>query len=293
MTDRLLDDGPFERVLRATLADLAPETAPETLRAAVATVPARPVRRGVPGRALIAGVALAAAVIVAVAGGFVERPLGPLRGTPPPVGSPSPASPTPGMEAFTFRVVTTDGSTASKAQVQAVSDVMAARLRAYGIGTFSSSASDDRITFELVVPADAGSSDTVRDLLGTKGAFSIGRPAVEALEPGDPVTGTPLLTGDSISDALVGNDENGMPTLILKTEGAAAQALADATRTHIGEYLPVALDGAAIVVPVIQSEIADGSLQISFASDDTTTGPRLAAILLSGPLPLPVEAVAP
>ena len=45
MTDLLLDDAAFEQQLRAVLADLAPDAAPGSLRAAVAAVPRRGVRQ--------------------------------------------------------------------------------------------------------------------------------------------------------------------------------------------------------------------------------------------------------
>jgi SecDF, P1 head subdomain len=294
MTDLRLDDAAFERALRVTLADLAPETTPETLRAAVAAVTLGP-RRGVAarGRALFAVVGLAAAVVVALVGlAMVSGPDG-LLGGPGPAGTPQSASPTPATESLTFRVVTPDGSTASKARVDHVSEVMAARLRAYGIGTFSSSASDDRITIELALPAGAGTRETIRGLLGTPGAFSIGQPVMTPLVPGDPVEGAPLLTRDGITDARVGTDQTGNPTLELTFSGPSAVALADASATHIGEYLPIALDGVAIAVPVITSEIPDGRVQIQFASDDKVTPAWLVAILQVEPLPLPVEAVTP
>ena len=60
----------------------------------------------------------------------------------------------------------------------------------------------------------------------------------------------------------------------------------------MGEYLAVALDGIAVTVPVINEEIPDGRLQITFMPDDTLSA-RLAPIVSSGPLPLPVEAVTP
>ncbi len=69
MTGLAHDDTRFEQDLRAVLADLAPDAAPASLRAAVAAVPGRRERQAPGrGRALLAVLGLAAAVVVAVAG---------------------------------------------------------------------------------------------------------------------------------------------------------------------------------------------------------------------------------
>ena len=85
-------------------------------------------------------------------------------------------------------------------------------------------------------------------------------------------TAPPLVTGDAVTDARTGVDQAGTPTLDLTFDATAAAALADATRTHVGEYLAIALDGVAITVPVINEEIPDGRSRSRFATDDTTAG---------------------
>ncbi len=69
MTDPAPDDVRFEQRIRDVFADLAPATAPASLRAAVAAVPARGAGQA-HGRArlLLAAMGLAAAVVVAIAG---------------------------------------------------------------------------------------------------------------------------------------------------------------------------------------------------------------------------------
>jgi hypothetical protein len=308
MTDMLQDDPRFERDLRAVLADLAPDAAPGSLRTAVAGVPGRPVVRAHGGtRMLLSAIGLAAVVVIAIAGiGLVGGglPVGPAV-APPTGGAPSAvASPSAAAVSLTFRVVTPDGSMATKDQVLAVEDVMTARLQAYGIGTFSSSGSDDRITFEMTLPStDPTSRTSLRELLGATGAVSMVLLGADPVNPGDQVTGAPLFTGAAVTDARVGSDQAGTPTLDLALDDPAAAALAGATRTHVGEYLAVVLDGRAVSTPVINGEITDGRVQISFAGDDTTPA-RLAAILqaglahrtpgtYTGTLPLPVETVTP
>jgi len=294
MTDRPLDDGAFERALRATLDDLAPATTPASLRAAVGAVALRPQRGSADSRRIRFAVAgMAAAVLLAVAGLSLVAGLRlPTSGLAP-VATPSTSGPAPSPSTFTYRVVAPDGSTASKAQVTAVSDVLAARLRAYGIGTFTSSASDDVITIDVPGTLGASSRDTIRLLLGATGTFVIGQPVAAPVDPGQRVGGPPLLTKEAITAATVGTDQTGNPTLDLTLSDPAAAVFRDATSAHIGEYLPIVLDGVAISDPVIQAEIPNGRVQIQFARDDLASPERLAAIIEAGPLPLPVEAVTP
>ncbi|HEY4190211.1 MAG TPA: hypothetical protein VGM28_07305 [Candidatus Limnocylindrales bacterium] len=307
MTHLRADDAAFERDLRRVLAGIAPDAAPASLRAAVAGVAARPARRGTSkGRGLIAVVGLAAVVVIGVASiGLLVGPreLPPGGGTPVPGDVPSvPASPSPGQATLTFRVLTPDGSLATKPQIDAVATVMEARLRAFGIGNFSSAASDDRITFDIPMPEGTSISE-LRDLLGATGVLSIALLGASPVNPGAPVHGSPLLSDNAFTDARVGTDQTGAPTLDLAIDAQAAGVFADVTRTHVGDYLALVLDGVAISVPVIRQEIPDGRLQFSFPTGDATAA-RLAAILeaglavsLPGPdqsrLPLPVEQVTP
>jgi hypothetical protein len=301
MTDRSLDEGAFERALRGTLGDLAPGTTPASLRAAVAAVPRRS-RGGVAarGRALFATVGIAAAVVVAAVGiGMVvvqRAPDGGLSpvGTPvPATPTPVPASPTPATETLTFRVVAPAGSTASKTQVLGDSDLMAARLTAYGIGNFSSSASGDRITFEVPVPPDSDSGEAIRSLLGRTGAFAILQPVATPPAVGDHVSGAPLVIWAAMGDSNVGRDQAGNPTLDLVLVGPGAATFTDVTTAHVGDYLPIALDGVAIAVPYIEAPIRDGQVQVPLSSNVSIPVAQLAAILHSGPLLLPVEVVTP
>ena len=308
MNDHLQDDARFEQHLRVVLAGLAPDVAPASLRAAVTAVP----RRGA-GHALgrttrqLAAMGLAAAVVIAVVGiGLVggRLPIGPAAvpasgGPPPEVPSPSSA-----MVSLTFDVVTPDGSMATKPQTDAVGSVMQERLRAYGIGTFSSSYSDDRITFEMALPDTSPAAvAAVRDLLGAPGSIEMFLLGANPIEPGEPVGGQPLLTPAAFTNARVGTDQSGDPTLDLAIDAQTATSFADTTRTHVGDYLAIALDGVAVAVPVINDEIPDGLIQVSFAAGDTTPA-RLAAIIQAGlsvpqagpdpaRLPLPVVEVTP
>ena len=145
------------------------------------------------------------------------------------------------------------------------------------------------------MPSGAESSTAIRSLLGTTGAFAIAQPVATPLEPeADLVAGAPARhPGEAITDARVGTARPATRPSTSTFAGPAATALADATAAHVGEYLPIALDGVAIAVPVIESQLPDGRVQVALSSDDSTSAGRLAAILQAGPLPLPVEVVTP
>lgn len=299
MTDRPVDDLAFDRAIRATLADLAPDAAPSSLRAAVAAVPLRsPASTRDVRRTLFAIAGLAAAVVLAVGGlGLAAGLRGPLGGlgvfaTPSPSGPAPMITPLPTLAPFVYRVVVREGSTISKPQVNAVSDVMVARLQAYGIGNFSAAASDGQLTYEIAGPLDDASRAAIRELLGTTGRFSVGQPVANPPAIGDAVAGAPLLAADSVKSADIGSDQTGSPTVDINLTPAAAAVFADATNAHVGEYLPIALDGKVLAAPVVMDAITDGKVQIRLSSDDQREAPMLVAILQSGPLPMPVQEVA-
>ena len=253
MTDLRLDDAAFEQQLRAVLADLAPDVAPGSLRRRWPPCPrepdaAAPPRAGLPCRAgLAAAVAGRVAAIGLVAG---PRPR-PARYRLARPGDVPTAVPSPRRDGeLTFDVVTPDGSMATK-QVLAVEDVMDARLHAYGVGLFSSSASDDRITYEIPIPQGTRRRSTRCARCSGRRARSRSRCWARTPWTSAPVTVPPLVTGDAVTDARTGGDQSRDATLDLTFDATGSAAVADATRTHVGEYLAIALDGVAITVPVI------------------------------------------
>ena len=264
MTD-VFDEPRFEQDLRAVLVDLAPDAAPGVAArggGAPCLLDARASPRPA-GGLLIAVVGLAAAVVIAVVGiGLVggRLPVGPAV-APPTGGVPSAVpSPSPAAVTLTFDVVTPDGSMATKTQTDAVGSVMAARLRAYGIGTFSSSYSDDRITFEMALLGTRArhrsprcatcSASPARSRSGSLGAT--------ALEPGDRVEGSPLFTGDAVTAARLAANGSGAPTLVPGAGCAGRDGAGGRHAEHVGEYLVIALDGRAVAAPMINEEIVDG-----------------------------------
>jgi preprotein translocase subunit SecD len=74
---------------------------------------------------------------------------------------------------------------------------------------------------------------------------------------------------------------------------AASQRLATWSTGHVGDSLAISLDGTIVAVPVVEAPITDGKIVVVFAPDRLETAKRLEAALTAGPLPYPLELLAP
>jgi preprotein translocase subunit SecD len=66
----------------------------------------------------------------------------------------------------------------------------------------------------------------------------------------------------------LGQDQVGQPEITLQLRPEAAARMAEFTRTHVGEYMPLALNGRVMAVPIIMSPIPNGEVAISGAQND-------------------------
>ena len=64
------------------------------------------------------------------------------------------------------------------------------------------------------------------------------------------------------SSSQFGQGAAGQPTLTLALGPDAAARMAEFTRSNVGSYVPVALNGTVVVVPVVNGPIEDGVVQI-------------------------------
>ena len=99
----------------------------------------------------------------------------------------------------------------------------------------------------------------------------------------------PLLTGDALSSARVGTDENGLPSVEIEFSADGAKAFAEITRNNLHRQLAIVLDGVVYSAPVINSVIEGGKAQITkhfgFTMEEAAD---LALVLRSGALPAPM-----
>jgi len=107
-----------------------------------------------------------------------------------------------------------------------------------------------------------------------------------------PVKKTVILTGQSISDAQPGFDEDGNPAVHINLDSKGAHKFKEATRENVGKRMAIILfekgQGEIVTAPVIKTEIGGGKVQISgsMGSDEARD---IALLLRSGALAAPME----
>jgi hypothetical protein len=227
--------------------------------------------------------AVAAALIVAVSlKGLPTSPVGPGAQV-----SPSPSAP-PSMTTITLPVPVREKAIAERAAT-----VFEDRLRALGLGNFSSGIGD-QMTFSLTIPpgVDRADVDAVLHRVGEVEWLAWPDDLPPPAE-GDPVPAGVLPLFDASHQIMsvslhAGSADTavGEPPGVEVTFGpVAAEALATYTASHVNRPMPLAMDGKILISPTIQGAISSGDLFISMVPDGPISPAALAAILKSGPLP--------
>ena len=243
------------------------------------------------------GWSLVAAVAVLVVGSFlfvrINGPISPGASATP---GPSVTLPT----SRDFIVLPPTAAVPSKASSSLATDVLSARLRALGFGTFSSGGGY-AITFEL---GNEGPSDAaVRRVLAATGDVRFlplppedyyGEHGLEAMV-GQPLPkDEPALFGwEGIASVSIGAAAQGaetpgpsaMPTIEITLKPAAASAFGDYTAAHVNEHFAIVVDGKVASVPVVNGAIPGGQISIVGGGEDPDAFRGLAAILVGGLLP--------
>jgi protein-export membrane protein SecD len=99
------------------------------------------------------------------------------------------------------------------------------------------------------------------------------------------------LTGAMVSRAVVQFDQNtNAPQVGLQFTSDGAKLFGDITKSNIGNYIGIFLDGNLVSAPVVQSEILGGKAQItgSFTSEEVQ---RIVRDLNFGALPVPIALI--
>jgi SecDF, P1 head subdomain/Photosynthesis system II assembly factor YCF48 len=285
----------LERALPGYLRGRAPRPSQELLHEVLRATDEMPQRRPpllrfAPGAAWLVPVALVVALVVVVVVGMqLTRPTG--TEPPSPSGPVAPSAYPSGMYGYTVSIPV---QTSEKAIAAAASDVFAARLRALGIGNFTG-AIGTSITFDLVVP-DSVDQAALDQIFQARGEVSIVTwPAGAAA----PVQGAPVPSGaaplfdmaasmDSVSLRSGAESQTGGYEVEIQLSPAAASVLGDYTAGHVGEPMPIAMDGTVLIAPTIQGPVTEGDLFITFGTSPEASPispTALYAILKSGPLP--------
>lgn len=280
--------------------------APDGLRAALERVPDAPVGAGRArhdgGRrsgsrsgwgviGLAAVLALSGAVALAVGQRSPSPGPAPLSSSP----APSAADPSPAAAIrITYEAVWTADHPANAADLNAIGTVLRKRLDATGVTGYALNKADDsRFTLDLPPGINPESIRRIVSVTGNAAFVPLGDTPAEI---GDQIdTSSALFGSEGVSVASVGTDQVGGRVVTIGLTAEAAETFRAWTARNIGSYLAITIDGVALTVPVVQSEISGGQVQISvgdpggWAPEDASW---VASMLSIGPLPVPIREVA-
>ncbi|WP_374406565.1 protein translocase subunit SecD [Hydrogenophaga sp.] len=103
-----------------------------------------------------------------------------------------------------------------------------------------------------------------------------------------------LLTGENLTDAQAGFDDQHQPAVHLTLDSKGSRVFRDVTRDNIGKRMAIILfekgKGEVVTAPVIRSEIGGGRVQIS-GSMNTVEASDTALLLRAGSLAAPMEII--
>jgi len=102
------------------------------------------------------------------------------------------------------------------------------------------------------------------------------------------------LTGENLTDAQAGFDENSQPAVHLTLDSAGSRKFRELTRRNVGKHMAILLvekgKGEVVTAPVIRTEIGGGRVQIS-GSMTTMEANKTALLLRAGALAAPMEII--
>ncbi len=158
----------------------------------------------------------------------------------------------------------------------------------------------DRI---LIQVPGIGSAEELKALIGTTAKLTfnpvIGRGTDPNVAPGlgnivvpsldEPgvyytLAEAPVVTGEDLTDARPGFDQNGAPSVDFRFGPQGARRFGAYTSANVGQPFAIVLDNQVISAPVIRQAITTGSGQISGAMDVAQSN-QLAVLLRAGALP--------
>lgn len=97
-----------------------------------------------------------------------------------------------------------------------------------------------------------------------------------------------LVSGENLTRAGVGSDQNGRPAIDFRFDGQGSRRFGDATAQNLGKPFAIILDGKVISAPTIQGAILGGTGQIT-GSFSIQQASELVNLLNGGALPAPLK----
>jgi len=194
-----------------------------------------------------------------------------------------------------YQAVPVEGKEPSAGDMSIIKDIVERRVNTTGVSEpVVTTQGKDRVVVELPGVTDP---EAVRRLVGTTGRLDfvpLGTTQMTQGQTMDPATYPPLFSGDQVSSATVGTDQNGRPAVNFVLKDTGKTLFADYTRDHIGQYFAISLDNSVISAPVINDSIPNGNVQITggglggFSAKEATD---LVTVLKFGSLPFPITAL--
>ncbi|MFL5673476.1 MAG: protein translocase subunit SecD, partial [Chloroflexota bacterium] len=194
-----------------------------------------------------------------------------------------------------YQAVPVEGKEPSAGDMGILKDIVERRVNSTGVSEpVVTTQGKDRVVVELPGVTDP---EAVRKLVGTTGRLDfvpLGTTQATENQTLDPKAFPPLFSGDQVSSATVGTDQNGRPAVNFVLKDTGKNLFADYTRDHIGQYFAITLDNSVISAPVINDSIPNGNVQITggglggFSGKEATD---LVTVLKFGSLPFPITAL--
>ena len=194
-----------------------------------------------------------------------------------------------------YQALPVEGKQPSAEDMAVIKDIVERRVNTTGVSEpVVTTQGADRVVVELPGVTDP---EAVRRLVGATGRLDfvpLGSTQVQEGQILDLKQYPPLFSGDQVSSATVGQDENGRPAVdfVLKEDGK--NKFADYTSKNVGSYFAITLDGAVISAPVIRNSIPNGQVQITgggLAGFGVKEAQNLVTVLKFGSLPFPITAL--
>jgi preprotein translocase subunit SecD len=194
-----------------------------------------------------------------------------------------------------YQALPVEGKEPSPGDMAIIKDIVERRVNTTGVSEpVVTTQGKDRVVVELPGVSDP---EAVRRLVGQTGRLDfvpLGSTQATEGQVLDPKQYPPLFSGDQVSSATVGTDQNGRPAVdfVLKEDGK--NKFAEYTRDNVGSYFAITLDGAVVSAPVINDSIPGGNVQITgggLAGFTAKAATELVTVLKFGSLPFPIAAL--
>ena len=141
-----------------------------------------------------------------------------------------------------------------------------------------------QLTFQMVDTSSSGLQDAMAGRVPPDAELLMGEDGVTPYL----VKKRILVSGENLTRAGVGSDQNGRPAIDFRFDGQGARRFGEATAQNIGKPFAIILDGKIISAPTIQGAIAGGTGQIT-GNFTIQSASELVNLLNGGALPAPLK----